>query len=65
MLHFEVYSGSLGFDSHSQLNGSSMALPFQRRADLIDSLAILQEGYRATFLDAPALQPAGQRIPIA
>jgi GH24 family phage-related lysozyme (muramidase)/LysM repeat protein len=65
MLHFEAYSGTLGFDSHSQLNGSSMAPPFQRRADLIDSLAILQEGYRATFLDAPPLQPAGQRIPIA
>ncbi|SDE35572.1 lysozyme [Paraburkholderia lycopersici] len=42
-----------------------MAAPFQRRADLIDSLSILQEGYRATFLDALPLQPTGQRIPIA
>jgi GH24 family phage-related lysozyme (muramidase)/LysM repeat protein len=65
MLHFETYSGSLGFDSSSRLNGSSLAAPFQRRADLVDSLAILQEGYRATFLDAPPLAPVGQRIPIA
>ncbi|QBQ98301.1 glycoside hydrolase family protein [Paraburkholderia pallida] len=65
MLHFETYSGVLGFDPHSRLNGSSMDQPFQRRGDLMDSLAILQEGYRATFLDAPPLRPAGQRIPIA
>ena len=65
MLHFEAYSGSLGFDSHSTLNGSSLAAPFQRRSDLIVSLEILQEGYRATFLDALPLTPSGQRIPIA
>ncbi|WP_309559846.1 glycoside hydrolase family protein [Burkholderia glumae] len=65
MLHFETYSGALGFDPHSKLNGSSLAAPFQRRGDLIDSLAILQEGYKATFLDAPPLKPIGQRIPIA
>ncbi|ACC74811.1 LysM peptidoglycan-binding domain-containing protein [Paraburkholderia phymatum] len=65
MLHFEAYSGSLGFDSHSRLNGSAMPAPFQRRADLIDSLTILLEGYQATFLDAPPLKAVGQRIAIA
>lgn len=65
MLHFEAYSGALGFDPKIKLNGSSLAAPFQRRADLIDSLAILQEGYRATFLDALPLKPSGQRVPIA
>ncbi|KFG94922.1 peptidoglycan-binding protein [Burkholderia paludis] len=65
MLHFETYSGALGFDPHSKLNGKTLGGPFQRRGDLIDSLAILQEGYKATFLDAPPLKPTGQRIPIA
>jgi GH24 family phage-related lysozyme (muramidase)/LysM repeat protein len=64
MLHFEAYSGVMGFDPGSKLNGSSLGSPFQRRADLIDSLPILQEGYRATFLDAQPLKPIGKRIPI-
>ncbi|MFB9126659.1 LysM peptidoglycan-binding domain-containing protein [Paraburkholderia dipogonis] len=64
MLHFEAYSGANGFNSSSKLNGGDLPGPFHRRSDLIDSLAILQEGYRAIFLDAPPLQPAGQRIPI-
>ncbi|KVN68795.1 peptidoglycan-binding protein [Burkholderia ubonensis] len=65
MLHFEMYSGAAGFDPNSKLNGCPpWPLPFNRRGDLIDSLPILQEGYRATFLDAPPLKPVGNRIPI-
>jgi GH24 family phage-related lysozyme (muramidase)/LysM repeat protein len=64
MLHFETYSGAEGFDPSSKLNGHTLPGPFQRRSDLIDSLAVLQEGYRATFLDAAPLKPAGARIPI-
>ena len=64
MLHFEIYSGSAGFNSSSKLNGSGLPAPFYRRSDLVDSLSILQEGYRATFLDAPSLAPVGSRIPI-
>lgn len=64
MLHFEVYRGDHRYDASAKLNGPSLGGPFQRRADLIDSLAVLQEGYRATFLDAPPLVSTGQRIPI-
>jgi GH24 family phage-related lysozyme (muramidase)/LysM repeat protein len=64
MLHFETYDGSGGFSPNSKLNGSGLQSPFYRRADLMDSLAILQEGYRATFLDARPLPPVGNRIPI-
>jgi GH24 family phage-related lysozyme (muramidase)/murein DD-endopeptidase MepM/ murein hydrolase activator NlpD len=64
MLHFEAYSGSAGFNPSSKLNGGSLPAPFHRRSDLIDSLVILQEGYRATFLDALPLEPVGNRIPI-
>jgi GH24 family phage-related lysozyme (muramidase) len=50
MIHFEQYSGSLGFDimKNPLTNGNK---PFLRRSDLIDSLPILQEGYRNTFED--------------
>ncbi|NIE57343.1 MULTISPECIES: LysM peptidoglycan-binding domain-containing protein [unclassified Burkholderia] len=65
MLHFEMYSGQGGFDPHSTINSSTLPGPFHRRSDLIDSLAILEEGYHATFLDAPPLKPVGDRIPIA
>ncbi|WP_321818354.1 MULTISPECIES: lysozyme [unclassified Paraburkholderia] len=64
MLHFEAYSGQGGFSPNSTINSSSLPGSFHRRSDLIDSLAMLQEGYRATFLDAPALTPVGDRIPI-
>ena len=64
MLHFEAYSGAAGFDSGSRLNGSSLPAPFHRRSDLFDSITILQEGYRATFLDAIPLRPIGDRTPI-
>jgi GH24 family phage-related lysozyme (muramidase)/LysM repeat protein/5-hydroxyisourate hydrolase-like protein (transthyretin family) len=64
MLHFEAYSGAAGFDRHSKLNGGGLPGPFYRRSDLIDSLALLQEGYRATFLDALPLQPIGGRIAV-
>ncbi|MFM0741967.1 glycoside hydrolase family protein [Paraburkholderia xenovorans] len=65
MLHFEAYSGAAGFNATSKLNGSVLPAPFHRRADLMDSLTILQEGYHATFLDALPLPPVGDRIPIA
>ncbi|AOJ61897.1 LysM peptidoglycan-binding domain-containing protein [Burkholderia multivorans] len=65
MLHFETYSGALGFDPNSKLNGKVLKNAFQRREDLMDSVDILQEGYRAVFLDAPPLPPVGNRIPIA
>jgi len=48
MLHFEHFGGLLGFDlSSNPLSDNSK--PFNRRRDLIDSLAILQEGYNNTF----------------
>jgi len=48
MLHFEHFSGSLGFDIDANpLSNNSK--PYSRRSDLIDSLAILQEGYNNSF----------------
>jgi len=48
MLHFEHFGGLLGFDlSSNPLSDNSKQ--FNRRRDLIDSLAILQEGYNNTF----------------
>ncbi len=48
MIHFEHYSGALGFDltKNSLTNGNK---PFMRRSDLVDPLGILQEGYRNSF----------------
>lgn len=47
MLHFEHYTGEKGYDLTTSLTTGDM--PFLRRTDLVDSLAILQEGYRNTF----------------
>ncbi|KAF2328462.1 M23 family metallopeptidase [Flavobacterium nitrogenifigens] len=48
MLHFEYYSGSLGFDLNKAplTNGSK---PFLRRSDLLDPISILKEGYKNSF----------------
>ncbi|GJH18794.1 LysM peptidoglycan-binding domain-containing protein [Caballeronia novacaledonica] len=63
MLHFEAYSGALGYENTPSLTDTN-ASGFQRRRDLIDPLAILTEGYRATFLDAQPTPALGDRIPI-
>jgi len=47
MLHFEHYTGEKGFDLTTPLTTADV--PFLRRTDLVDSLEILQEGYRNTF----------------
>ena len=64
MLHFETYSGNLGYTNEPALT-DSRANRFQRRSDLIDPLSILEEGYRATFLDAPPVQQSDDRKPIS
>lgn len=48
MLHFEHFSGSLGFDIDKNPLTNNLK-PFSRRSDLIDPLAILQEGYNNSF----------------
>ncbi|MEZ2355030.1 glycoside hydrolase family protein [Caballeronia sp. RCC_10] len=63
MLHFEAYSGALGFSVAPSLSQPG-SHGFQRRGDLIDPLSILQQGYRATFLSSPAPQQTGDRKPI-
>jgi len=47
MLHFEHFTGEKGYDLTTRLTTSDV--PFLRRTDLVDSLEILQEGYRNTF----------------
>lgn len=47
MLHFEYYTGALGFDLNKPLSDKSA--PYNRRGDLADPLSILEEGYRNTF----------------
>lgn len=66
MLHFELFTGAAGIDDASNLSGELG--PYKRRSDLIDSLALLQEGYLNTFGDGtPSLKGAGagERVPIA
>ena len=66
MLHFEAFSGANGLDSADDLTGAHGE--YLRRADLIDPVAILQEGYVNTFRSgAPSLSPAsvGNRHPVA
>jgi len=48
MIHFEHYSGELGFDMEKNhiLTGDNK---YKRRGDLVDSVDILEEGYRNTF----------------
>ncbi|WP_445712044.1 hypothetical protein, partial [Flavobacterium sp.] len=47
MLHFEHFTGAKGLDIKESLSNSTK--PYSRRSDLIDSLSILQEGYRNSF----------------
>lgn len=66
MVHFEAFSGANGLDSATDLSGSHGE--YLRRADLIDPLTLLQEGYLNTFKSgAPSLSPVniGNRIPVA
>ncbi len=48
MIHFEHYSGTLGFDMSKNhiLSGENK---YKRRGDLVDSVDILEEGYKNTF----------------
>jgi GH24 family phage-related lysozyme (muramidase)/murein DD-endopeptidase MepM/ murein hydrolase activator NlpD len=50
MLHFELFSGAAGLDSAENLSAGG---EYSRRSDLIDPLAILQEGYINTFKEGP------------
>lgn len=47
MLHFELFSGKAGLESAEDLSASTG--DYKRRSDLIDPLALLQEGYITTF----------------
>lgn len=49
MVHFEQYTGSEGFEVVKYRLTQDGNPPFSRRKDLVDSLEILQEGYRNTF----------------
>ena len=65
MLHFELFSGKAGLDSADNLTGGG---EYSRRSDLVDPLAILQEGYVNTFREgAPSLAKVdvGERKPVA
>jgi GH24 family phage-related lysozyme (muramidase)/murein DD-endopeptidase MepM/ murein hydrolase activator NlpD len=48
MLHFELYSGSAGMETADDLSDSAVQ-PYQRRSDLIDGRALLEEGFLNTF----------------
>lgn len=50
MLHFEHFTEGTNFNIQKDPL-SNNTKPFMRRADLVDSLAILEEGYRNTFGD--------------
>lgn len=63
MLHFELFSGKAGLDNADNLSAGG---EYSRRSDLVDPLAILQEGYLNTFKEgAPSLAKAdaGERKP--
>ncbi|CAH0266509.1 M23 family metallopeptidase [Chryseobacterium sp. Bi04] len=49
MVHFELYTGSEGFEVVNYRLTQDNNPPFKRRKDLVDSLEILQEGYKNTF----------------
>ena len=49
MLHFEYFSDFLKSDLKNEHPLSNDKKPYYRRADLLDSLSILQEGYLNTF----------------
>lgn len=66
MLHFELFTGAAGMNVASNLSGEIG--PYKRRSDLVDSLAVLQEGYLNTFSEgASSLKgvEAGVRLPTA
>lgn len=65
MLHVELYTGAQGMNNADDLSPNTGV--YSRRADLVDSITLLQEGYLNTFRDgAPSLtSKAGDRIPIA
>ncbi|WP_208610517.1 M23 family metallopeptidase, partial [Gilliamella bombi] len=52
MLHLEYYSGENGLDLKNPLTNRAN-LPYQRRADLLDPLELLKEGYRNSFSSEP------------
>ncbi|MFV0531720.1 MAG: glycoside hydrolase family protein, partial [Flavobacteriales bacterium] len=58
MIHFEHYSGKEGFDMEKYHILTKEGI-YKRRKDLIDSLEILQEGYRNTFGEN---QETGNRV---
>lgn len=69
MIHFEQYTGSEGFEVKNYRLTQNNNPPFNRRNDLIDSLAILEEGYRNTFeqgnverVDPTTLSASGEVI---
>ncbi|WP_310556891.1 glycoside hydrolase family protein [Flavobacterium sp.] len=49
MLHFEYFTSSVSKEANAHPLTVRSNMPFQRRSDLADSLAILQEGYKNTF----------------
>jgi GH24 family phage-related lysozyme (muramidase)/murein DD-endopeptidase MepM/ murein hydrolase activator NlpD len=49
MLHFEYFTASASKEVNSNPLTDRSNMPFQRRSDLSDSLAILEEGYKNTF----------------
>ena len=49
MLHIEQYSGSAGFNLRSPLTNRNASNLYLRRADIVDPLDILIEGYNNTF----------------
>lgn len=67
MIHFEHFTGDKGFNVSGSNSLSNNEAPFKRRSDLIDSLEILEEGYRNTFEENTtfndwAHSPFGNRI---
>lgn len=60
MLHFELYTGAAGMDNADDLSGSMP--PYQRRSDLVDGLALLEEGFINTFREGVStLRIPGER----
>lgn len=62
MIHFEHFTSSVS----KEVNGNPLTnrsnMPFQRRSDLVDSLAILQEGYKNTFESGPVNEVSEDRV---
>lgn len=60
MIHFEYFNGNEGFDL-KKTPLSSNNKPFMRRSDLVDSINILQEGYKNTF-EVNLKNPKDERV---